>query len=237
MNVFDVNACNIAVRNVRSICLKPTSAVARTAQCCTVDVKGCTKIEVTCWRVRMDVVGAAPWAGSVAPTRALRPAPPDLCFGSSTASSLTTAARTGIHWASCHPCRITYPTAAVSVATSRNWRYGNRHFASKHGSIQELKIIHSLHFFRRVRKVAKSDYYLRRVCLSVCLPVRPSAWNNSALIERILIKFDIWTFPENLSRKFKFHTNLTRITGTLHEDVFTSMTTSRWIIFRMRCFK
>jgi hypothetical protein len=63
----------------------------------------------------------------------------------------------------------------------------NRHFASKHGSIQELKIIHSLHFFRRVRKVAKSDYYLRRVCLSV----RPSAWNNSALIERVLIEFDI----------------------------------------------
>jgi hypothetical protein len=52
-----------------------------------------------------------------------------------------------------------------------------------------------------------------------------------------LIEFDIWTFPENLSRKLKFHTNPIRITGTLHEDVFTSMTLSRGILFRMRCFK
>jgi hypothetical protein len=28
--------------------------------------------------------------------------------------------------------------------------------------------------FRRVRKIAKSDYCLRYVCLSVCLSVRPS---------------------------------------------------------------
>jgi hypothetical protein len=34
-------------------------------------------------------------------------------------------------------------------------------------------------------------------------------------------KFDILTFFENLSRKFKFHYNLLRITGTLHEGYFT----------------
>jgi len=44
----------------------------------------------------MDVVGAAPWADSVAPTRALRPAQPDLCSGSTTASSWTTTERTEI---------------------------------------------------------------------------------------------------------------------------------------------
>jgi hypothetical protein len=36
---------------------------------------------------------------------------------------------------------------------------------------------------------------------SVCL----SARNNSAPTERMLMKFDIWVFFENLSRKFKFH--------------------------------
>ena len=33
-------------------------------------------------------------------------------------------------------------------------------------------------------------------------------------------------------RKFKFHSNLTRITGTLHEDVSAFMST-RWIRLRM----
>jgi len=40
---------------------------------------------------------------------------------------------------------------------------------------------------------------------SSCLSVYPSARNNSAPIRRIFIKFDIWVFPENPSRIFKFH--------------------------------
>jgi len=39
--------------------------------------------------------------------------------------------------------------------------------------------------------------------------VRPSAWNNSAPTGRIFMKFDIWVFFENLSRKLKFYSNLT----------------------------
>ena len=37
------------------------------------------------------------------------------------------------------------------------------------------------------------------------MSVRPSEWNDSALTERILMKFDIRVFFENLSRKFNFH--------------------------------
>ena len=36
------------------------------------------------------------------------------------------------------------------------------------------------------------------------------------------MKFDICVFLEHLSRKDKFDRNLTRITGTLHEDQYTS---------------
>jgi len=43
--------------------------------------------------------------------------------------------------------------------------------------------------------------------LSVC----PSVWNNCVLTGRIFIKFDIWVFLENLSRKFKFHQDMTRV--------------------------
>ena len=38
-------------------------------------------------------------------------------------------------------------------------------------------------------------------CMSVC----PSALNESALIKRIFMKFDIWDLFENLTENFKFH--------------------------------
>jgi len=57
--------------------------------------------------------------------------------------------------------------------------------------------------------------------------VRPSAWNISAPTGPIVIKFDIRMFVENLSRKFKFHENLKRITGILHEHLCAFMEVSR----------
>jgi len=68
------------------------------------------------------------------------------------------------------------------------------------------------------------------VRLSVCL----SAWNNSAPIGRIFVKFYILVFFENLSRKFKFRQNLTRIMDTLHDDQYTFLILSRSILHRMR---
>ena len=65
--------------------------------------------------------------------------------------------------------------------------------------------------------------------MSFCQFVRPSAWNNP-----IFMKFHIFIFFENLSRKSKFHWNLTRITETLHENLCTGMIISPWIILRMR---
>ena len=50
---------------------------------------------------------------------------------------------------------------------------------------------------------------------------------------------EIWYFTnffENLPRKFKFHYNMTRITGTLHEDRFIFMLTSRGILLWMLNF-
>jgi hypothetical protein len=47
------------------------------------------------------------------------------------------------------------------------------------------------------------------------------------------MKLDIWVFSENMSRKFKFHANLTRIRGTLRGDLCTFVI-FRWILLRMR---
>ena len=46
-------------------------------------------------------------------------------------------------------------------------------------------IVHVLSFVRGVRKIAKGDYCLCHVSLSV----RPSSWNNSAPTRRVFIKF------------------------------------------------
>jgi len=44
----------------------------------------------------------------------------------------------------------------------------------------------------------------------------------------------IWVLFENVLRKFNFHSNRSRITGTLHEDQYTFMIISRSILIRMR---
>jgi hypothetical protein len=52
--------------------------------------------------------------------------------------------------------------------------------------------------FRRVYKIAKSNYYLGHV--------RLSAWNDSTLTGRMLMKFEIKVFfKKNLFGKFKFY--------------------------------
>jgi len=53
--------------------------------------------------------------------------------------------------------------------------------------------------------------------------VRLFAWNYSAPTGRIFMKFEIWVFFNNLSRKFKFHYNLARISGTLHGGQYTQL--------------
>ena len=58
--------------------------------------------------------------------------------------------------------------------------------------------------FWRVGKIAKKRL-LASSCLSVCLLVCPSASNNLASTGRIFMKFYIWVFFENLSKKFKSH--------------------------------
>jgi hypothetical protein len=63
----------------------------------------------------------------------------------------------------------------------------------------------------------------------VCPPVCPHGTNRRPL-KKIFMKFYIWIFHKNLLRNFKFHWNLTRIRGTLHEELCTFVI----IILRMR---
>jgi hypothetical protein len=67
--------------------------------------------------------------------------------------------------------------------------------------------------FRRVRKVAQSDYYVRRVCLAVGPQVK-----TRLILDGFLWNLILELFSKICRKKFKFHYNRTRITGTLHED-------------------
>ena len=82
--------------------------------------------------------------------------------------------------------------------------------------------------FRRVHKIAKSDYYIHHVCLP------PPARNKPSPTGRIFLKFDILEFKKkNLSRKFKFLLISSKNNECLHEDPRTFIIPSRRI-FRMK---
>jgi hypothetical protein len=65
--------------------------------------------------------------------------------------------------------------------------------------------------------------------LSVCL----SAWKNSDTTGRFFMKFTFCVFFEKLSRKFKFHSTLTRISGTLREDRYAFVVISHSFLLIM----
>jgi hypothetical protein len=71
-----------------------------------------------------------------------------------------------------------------------------------------------------------------RDCLFNIFAGRPSAWDKSAPTSRIFVKLYVWEFFENLSEKFKGDYNLTRITGTLHEDGY-KFVISHSVLLRM----
>jgi hypothetical protein len=85
---------------------------------------------------------------------------------------------------------------------------------------------------KHVKKVAKSEYSPRHICLSIwCM----FAWDNWVPTESILVKFCTGCFYSELNRIFKFVYNFTK-TGTLPEDVCDLMTLSRYIFRDLRKF-
>ena len=57
---------------------------------------------------------------------------------------------------------------------------------------------------------------LRKATFNFVISVCPSTRNSSPPTVRSFVKFDTSVFFENLSRKFKFHETLTRITAVLY---------------------
>ena len=70
--------------------------------------------------------------------------------------------------------------------------------------------------------------------LTVCLSVRPHGTTELRLHE---FSWNlIFEYCSKMPRKCGFLENLTRITGTLHEDLLAFIVISRWILLKMRNF-
>jgi hypothetical protein len=82
--------------------------------------------------------------------------------------------------------------------------------------------------YRRVRKIAKNDYELRHVCLSVCRHGKKLCFRCTVIKECGISVF------LKLSIKFKLHHNLTIISGTVRADQYTLFIISLSFLLRMR---
>jgi hypothetical protein len=87
---------------------------------------------------------------------------------------------------------------------------------------RQVELCYLLDPFAKFRKATVNCF-----CLSVCLSFHPHG-------TLIFIKIGVWIFFENLLRNSKFYLNLTRMTGTLHEDQYTYLIISGSILLRMR---
>jgi hypothetical protein len=134
------------------------------------------------------------------------------------------------YWSEHRPFRVTSGSSACQF-DSLIPRLLGQHFSCCYASTQRI-------WRRRWRVLLVAFAKLWKTTItffmSVCLSVRPSGWNNSAPTARIFMKFDISILFESMSIKFGFHLNLTRITGTLHEDQYAFLIIFRSVLRRLR---
>jgi hypothetical protein len=81
--------------------------------------------------------------------------------------------------------------------------------------------------FRRHCKIATSDYWLRHIRLSVRTEQHVSHWKEFCKILYLSV-FRKSVEKDQVSLKYD------KIAGTLHEDRYTLLIISRWILLRMR---
>jgi hypothetical protein len=113
--------------------------------------------------------------------------------------------------------------ATVGVTVPRD-NYSNR----------RRPILSYVHSNERKRFQELSQDRVKRLLTKSCLSVCASTQTNSTPTGRIFMKFNIWVFFDNLSRKLILIQNFTRITSTLHENQYTFMITSSSVLLRLR---
>ena len=75
--------------------------------------------------------------------------------------------------------------------------------------------------------------YDRQLLASLCLSVRPSAWNHLATLKGFPLNFIFVSFSKIFPENSSFITILTRVKDALYEDLCTFMTISRLVFLRV----
>jgi hypothetical protein len=131
----------------------------------------------------------------------------------------------------------TYSTIQGPTAQFKDLQYNSRTYST----IQE-KLRKMLQYCVRCVSLSVSNkpFFLgalknckKRLFALSCSSLRLPAW-KWAPTERIFMKFDIRELFENISRKYNFYWNLTKITDTLHEHQHTFKIISRSFLLTMR---
>ena len=75
--------------------------------------------------------------------------------------------------------------------------------------LTSISILWRIFIYTHIRDWVVTVYELpllpNNTAVNFVISVHPPAWNNPTPTEQILVKFYIWGFSKNLSRKFKFH--------------------------------
>ena len=117
----------------------------------------------------------------------------------------------------------------MKTACHRTWGINSQHKCMPKcttASIDSSLLLEKRTYCWVLRTFAKSDQELRHVCPSVCIEhfgLNRTNFSLNTTVELLL---------ENLLRKCNCHYNLIRITGTLHEGQF--LTISHSFLLRMR---
>ena len=88
--------------------------------------------------------------------------------------------------------------------------------------------------------VRSQNCYIRLLLDPSCLSVRLSiGWNGTTRLptKGFSQKLIFWVFFENISKKFKLHFKLTKITGTLHKDHHTFLTYLAQVLLEREMFR
>jgi hypothetical protein len=117
--------------------------------------------------------------------------------------------------------------ALRTEGSHRNWK--SNKFLHKIKRTDQYILYEMWTYFRRIRQIAKSGYYLLHVCpsirLSVLMEQLCSHWTNF---------YETWHLSIFVVEKIQSPFKSDRVAGTLHKDKYTFLIISRSVLLRMK---
>ena len=111
-----------------------------------------------------------------------------------------------------HDC----PTTCVIKRQNPSTTFVSFYFHSPQKNSAHVYKMLLLHYFLKYFLDAIKKLWKATISFVTCLFIHQSSWNNLDPTGQMVMKFYIWVVFKILSQKFKFHSKLTTIIGTLY---------------------